>query len=35
MITAIFFSQNKALGKEVDRKLNLPVGVGLDEGGAK
>jgi len=35
MITAIFFSQNKALGKEVDRKLNLPVGVGLDEGSAK
>ena len=35
MISAIFFSQNKALGKEVDRKLNLPVGVGLDEGGAK
>ncbi|MDR0571130.1 MAG: B12-binding domain-containing radical SAM protein [Clostridiales Family XIII bacterium] len=35
VITAIFFSQNKALGNEVDRKLNLPVGVGLDEGGAK
>ena len=35
MITAIFFSQNRALGDEVDRKLNLPVGVGLDEGGAK
>ena len=35
MITAIFFSQNKALGKEVDRKLNLPVGVGLDERGDK
>ncbi len=34
-ITAIFFSQNKALGKEVDRKLNLPVGSGLDEGVAK
>ena len=31
-ITAIFFSQNKALGKEVDQKLNLPVGAGLDEG---
>ncbi|MCL2079549.1 MAG: B12-binding domain-containing radical SAM protein [Oscillospiraceae bacterium] len=35
MISLIFFSQNKALGKEVDRKLNLPVGIGLDEGGAK
>jgi len=35
MITAIFFSQNKALGREVDRKLNLPVGTGLDEGNAK
>jgi radical SAM superfamily enzyme YgiQ (UPF0313 family) len=35
MINIIFFSQNKALGKEVDQKLNLPVGVGLDEGGAK
>ncbi|MCL2814360.1 MAG: B12-binding domain-containing radical SAM protein [Oscillospiraceae bacterium] len=35
MITAIFFSQNKALGKEVDKKLDLPVGAGLDEGGAK
>ena len=35
MINVIFFSQNKALGKEVDRKLNLPVGVGLDEGGTK
>lgn len=35
MINVIFFSQNKALGKEVDRKLNLPVGVGLDESGAK
>jgi len=35
MINVIFFSQNKALGKEVDRKLNLPVGVGLDDGGAK
>ncbi|MCL2202237.1 MAG: radical SAM protein, partial [Oscillospiraceae bacterium] len=35
MLTAIFFSQNRALGKEVDRKLNLPVGAGLDEGGAK
>ena len=35
MITAIFFSQNKALGDEVDRKLNLPVGVGLDKGGVK
>ena len=35
MITAIFFSQNRALGDEVDRKLNLPVGVGLDEGGVK
>lgn len=35
MITAIFFSQNKALGKEVDRKLDLPVGIGLDEGGNK
>jgi radical SAM superfamily enzyme YgiQ (UPF0313 family) len=34
-ISAIFFSQNRALGKEVDRKLNLPVGTGLDEGGAK
>ena len=34
-ITAIFFSQNKALGKEVDRKLNLPVGAGLDDGGVK
>jgi len=35
MINVIFFSQNKALGKEVDQKLNLPVGVGLDEDGAK
>jgi radical SAM superfamily enzyme YgiQ (UPF0313 family) len=35
MINVIFFSQNKALSKEVDRKLNLPVGVGLDEGGVK
>ena len=35
MINVIFFSQNKALGKEVDQKLNLPVGVGLDEGGVK
>ena len=35
IITAIFFSQNIALGKEVDRKLNLPVGTGLDEGGIK
>lgn len=35
MINLIFFSQNKALGKEVDQKLNLPVGVGLDEGGTK
>jgi radical SAM superfamily enzyme YgiQ (UPF0313 family) len=35
IITFIFFSQNKALGKEVDRKLNLPVGAGLDEGGLK
>ena len=35
LITAVFFSQNKALGKEVDRKLNLPVGTGLDEGGVK
>ena len=35
MINAIFFSQNKALGKEVDRKLDLPVGMGLDEGGTK
>jgi len=34
-ITIVFFSQNKALGKEVDRKLNLPVGTGLDEGGVK
>ena len=34
-ITAIYFSQNAALGKEVDRKLNLPVGTGLDEGGIK
>jgi radical SAM superfamily enzyme YgiQ (UPF0313 family) len=34
-ITAIFFTQNRALGKEVDRKLNLPVGTGLDDGGAK
>jgi len=35
MLTVIFFSQNRALGKEVDRKLNLPVGTGLDEGGLK
>ena len=35
MINVIFFSQNKVLGKEVDQKLNLPVGYGLDEGGAK
>jgi radical SAM superfamily enzyme YgiQ (UPF0313 family) len=34
-ISAVFFSQNRALGKEVDRKLNLPVGSGLDESGAK
>ena len=34
-MTVIFFAQNKALGNEVDRKLNLPVGVGLDEGGVK
>ena len=34
-IAFIFFSQNKALGAEVDRKLNLPVGGGLDEGGIK
>ena len=35
MISIVFFSQNKALGREVDQKLNLPVGVGLDEEGAK
>ncbi len=35
VMTAIFFSQNRALGREVDRKLNLPVGTGLDEGGVK
>lgn len=35
MINVIFFSQNKALGKEVDQKLNLPVGIGLDKEGAK
>jgi len=35
MINVIFFSQNKALGREVDQKLNLPVGAGLDEGGTK
>jgi radical SAM superfamily enzyme YgiQ (UPF0313 family) len=35
LITAIFFSQNRALGREVDRKLNLPVGAGLDGGGEK
>jgi radical SAM superfamily enzyme YgiQ (UPF0313 family) len=33
--TALFFSQNFALMREVDRKLNLPVGSGLDGGGAK
>jgi len=32
LITAIFFSQNKALRKEVDKKLDLPVGTGIDEG---
>lgn len=32
LINAIFFTQNRALKKEVDRKLNLPVGTGLDEG---
>lgn len=35
MINVIFFSQNKALGKEIDQKLNLPVGAGLDEEGVK
>jgi len=35
MISVLFFSQNRALGKEVDQKLNLPVGVGLDGGGEK
>ena len=35
MINAIYFSQNIALGKEVDQKLNLPLGVGLDGGDAK
>jgi radical SAM superfamily enzyme YgiQ (UPF0313 family) len=35
VITGIFFSQNRALSKEVDRKLNLPVGAGLDESGEK
>ena len=35
MTNIIFFSQNAALGREVDQKLNLPVGAGLDEGGAK
>lgn len=34
-MTAVFFSQNKALGKEINRKLDLPVGTGLDEGGVK
>jgi radical SAM superfamily enzyme YgiQ (UPF0313 family) len=28
--TILFFRHNMALGKEVDRKLNLPVGTGLD-----
>jgi radical SAM superfamily enzyme YgiQ (UPF0313 family) len=35
MINLIFFSQNKALGKEVEQKLNLPVGVGRDNDGVK
>jgi radical SAM superfamily enzyme YgiQ (UPF0313 family) len=35
VITGIFFSQNRALGKEIDRKLNLPVGAGLDTEGEK
>ena len=35
MINMVFFTQNKALGKEVDRKLNLPVGIGLDGSGTK
>ena len=35
MINVIFFTQNKALGREVDQKLNLPVGAGLDEGDLK
>jgi radical SAM superfamily enzyme YgiQ (UPF0313 family) len=35
IITGIFFSQNRALGKEIDQKLNLPVGAGLDTEGEK
>jgi radical SAM superfamily enzyme YgiQ (UPF0313 family) len=35
VITGIFFTQNRALGKEIDRKLNLPVGTGLDTKGEK
>ena len=31
----LFFSQNMAFSEEVDRKLNLPVGAGLDGGNAK
>ena len=35
MINLIFFSQNRALREEVERKLNLPLAVGLDTNGAK
>jgi radical SAM superfamily enzyme YgiQ (UPF0313 family) len=35
VITGIFFTQNRALGKEIDEKLNLPVGAGLDTEGEK